>query len=224
MFFDRVIVRRARSRDHTSRRSSEPDTTVERSGTRSPAYVVRGRPPRRPSTTSAPASIGSASTASTFTFVAADFATRRRRRALLADAARRRRVDRLHLRRRRGVPRPTGARLAAPSRSGRSPRRDSRFAISLSMTPDTDEAAARQAWFRGASPRSASPSEIGSRPKRWPTSSSDTGWKDETTSPRAQRGTGGPVTLLTQPAKTPVLPSTSNTSPVWTCDPFAASY
>lgn len=63
----------------------------------------------------------------------------------------------------------------------------SRLAISLSMTPDSDEAAARQEWFRARVAAVGEPERDRLTPEERGRVLSDTGWKDETTSPRAQR-------------------------------------
>jgi methyltransferase (TIGR00027 family) len=63
----------------------------------------------------------------------------------------------------------------------------SRLAISLSMTPDSDEAAARQEWFRARVAAVGEPERSRLSPEERAHVLSDTGWKDETTSPRAQR-------------------------------------
>jgi methyltransferase (TIGR00027 family) len=63
----------------------------------------------------------------------------------------------------------------------------SRLAISLSMTPDSDEAAARQEWFRARVAAVGEPERDRLTPAERSRVLADTGWKDETTSPRAQR-------------------------------------
>ena len=62
----------------------------------------------------------------------------------------------------------------------------SRLAISLSMTPDTQEAATRQAWFRARVAAVGEPERDRLTPEDMAGVLSDTGWKDETTSPHAQ--------------------------------------
>ena len=101
----------------------------------------------------------------------------------------------------------------------------SRLAVSLSMTPDTEEAAARQAWFRarrGGGRARARPAHA-RRDGRHPLGHQLDGGDHQPA--LAARGTGGPVTVLKrQPPKTPLWPSMSKTSPVRTWEPFAASY
>ena len=105
----------------------------------------------------------------------------------------------------------------------------SRLAISLSMTPDSEEAAARQAWFRARVAAVGEPERGSAHTRR--EGSRPLGHRVERRDHQpacSARGTGGPVTLLMrrwrQPPKTPLLPSMSNTSPVRTWEPFDASY
>lgn len=68
--------------------------------------------------------------------------------------------------------------VAAPS---------SRLAISFSMTPDSEEAEARQAWFRARVAAVGEPERDRLTPEEREGVLAATGWKDETTSPRARR-------------------------------------
>ena len=63
----------------------------------------------------------------------------------------------------------------------------SRLAISLSLTPDSDEARARQEWFRRRVAAIGEPERDRLTPHEVTALLADTGWSDETTSPRAQR-------------------------------------
>ena len=63
----------------------------------------------------------------------------------------------------------------------------SRLAISLSMTPDNDEAAARQASFRARVAAVGEPERDRLTPEERSALLASTGWADETTSPRAKR-------------------------------------
>ena len=68
--------------------------------------------------------------------------------------------------------------VAAPS---------SRFAVSFSMTPDSDEAAARQEWFRRRAAAVGEPERDRLTPDELADVLASTRWADETTSPRARR-------------------------------------
>jgi methyltransferase (TIGR00027 family) len=61
------------------------------------------------------------------------------------------------------------------------------LAISLSMAADSDEAEARQAWFRARVAAVGEPERDRLTAEDKANVLHDTGWKDETTSPRAQR-------------------------------------
>jgi methyltransferase (TIGR00027 family) len=62
----------------------------------------------------------------------------------------------------------------------------SRLAISLSLTAQTEEAAARQEWFRARVAAVGEPERDRLTPEEMKTVLADTGWRDDTTSPRAQ--------------------------------------
>ena len=62
-----------------------------------------------------------------------------------------------------------------------------RFAISLSLSPENDEAAARQEWFRRRVAAVGEPERDRLTPDEVAALLAVTGWRDETTSPRAQR-------------------------------------
>jgi len=61
------------------------------------------------------------------------------------------------------------------------------LAVSFSMTPDSDEAAARQEWFRRRVAAIGEPERDRLTPDERADVVASTGWTDETTSPRAQR-------------------------------------
>ncbi len=63
----------------------------------------------------------------------------------------------------------------------------SRLAISLSLTPETEEAEARQEWFRARVAAVGEPERDRLTPEEMKTVLADTEWRDDTTSPRAQR-------------------------------------
>jgi len=63
----------------------------------------------------------------------------------------------------------------------------SRLAISLSLAPDNDEARARQEWFRRRVAAIGEPERDRLTPDEVTGLLAETGWEDETTSPRAQR-------------------------------------
>jgi methyltransferase (TIGR00027 family) len=62
----------------------------------------------------------------------------------------------------------------------------SRLAISLSMTPQNEDAIARQEWFRRRVAAVGEPERDRLTPEEKEAVLTSTGWKDETTSPRAQ--------------------------------------
>ncbi len=101
----------------------------------------------------------------------------------------------------------------------------SRFAISLSMTPE-DDGGRRPPSVDAGTGRSGGRAGTRSAHARGGDRGARTDWmagRDHQPA-RSARGTGGPVTLLTQPPKTPLWPSTSKMSPVCTWEPFDASY
>ena len=132
------------------------------------------------------ASTGWASTPKAITYVAADFATDDVEVALAAAGFDRGRATVFIC---EGVAvyleRPVLESLLRSIRAVAAER--SRLAISLSMTPDSDEAAARQEWFRARVAAVGEPERDRLTPEERARVLSDTGWKDETTSPRAQR-------------------------------------